>query len=86
MIGDTSSVPGMRNDGFIAGLKEAGWTEEQIATIEFSDSTGWSRSTGKQIFIDWINSKTTEELAKYKFIFTHDDELGMGILEALRRS
>ena len=83
MIGDTSSVPGMRNDGFIAGLKEAGWTEEQIAAIEFSDSTGWSRSTGKQIFIDWINSKTTEELAKYKFIFTHDDELAMGILEAL---
>lgn len=83
MIGDTSSVPVMRNDGFIAGLKDAGWTDEQIETIEFSDSTGWSRSTGKQIFIDWINSKTVEDLAEYKFIFTHDDELGMGILEAL---
>lgn len=83
MIGDTSSVPEMRNAGFLAGLKEAGWSDEQLKTIEFSAATGWSRSTGKQIFIDWINSKTPAQLAEYKFIFTHDDEIGMGILEAL---
>lgn len=83
MIGDTSSVPEMRNAGFLAGLKEAGWSDEQLKAIEFSAATGWSRSTGKQIFIDWINSKTPAQLAEYKFIFTHDDEIGMGILEAL---
>lgn len=83
MIGDTSSVPGMRNDGFITTLKENGWTDADIEEIEFSDSTGWSRSTGKQMFIDWINSKTVDELKTYKWIFTHDDELGMGMLEAL---
>ena len=83
MIGDTSSVPEMRNKGFTETLAANGWTEEQLATIEYSAATGWSRSTGKQLFIDWINSKTVEELTDYHYIFTHDDEIGMGILEAL---
>jgi len=83
MIGDTSSVPEMRNAGFKEGLVEAGWTESDLANVEYSSATGWSRSTGKQIFIDWINGKTVEEISKYKYIFTHDDEIGMGILEAL---
>ena len=54
-----------------------------ITSIEYSAATGWSRSTGKQLFTDWINSKTVEELGEYHYIFTHDDEIGMGILEAL---
>lgn len=83
MIGDTSSVPEMRNNGFTTELKTQGWTDEQIATIEFSAATGWSRAEGKKIFIDWINAKTVEQLAEYKYIFTHDDEIAMGILEAL---
>lgn len=83
MIGDTSSVPQMRNQGFQDGLKAAGWTDEQLAGIEYSGATGWSRSTGKQIFIDWMNSHSVDEINQYHYIFTHDDELGMGILEAL---
>lgn len=83
MIGDTSSVPEMRNKGFTETLAANGWTEEQLAAIEYSAATGWSRSTGKQLFVDWINSKTVEELGEYHYIFTHDDEIGMGILEAL---
>jgi ribose transport system substrate-binding protein len=86
MIGDTSSVPEMRNAGFQQGLKDAGWTDEQLAGIEYSKATGWSRAEGKQIFIDWINGKTVDEINQYHFIFTHDDELGMGILEALSGS
>ena len=86
MIGDTSSVPEMRNKGFTEALAAAGWTEEQLATIEYSGATGWSRSTGKQMFIDWINGKTVDQLADYKYIFTHDDEIAMGILEALSGS
>lgn len=83
MIGDTSSVPEMRNKGFTETLAANGWSEEQLASIEYSAATGWSRSTGKQLFTDWINSKTVEELGEYHYIFTHDDEIGMGILEAL---
>ena len=33
MIGDTSSVPEMRNKGFTETLAANGWTEEQLATI-----------------------------------------------------
>jgi ribose transport system substrate-binding protein len=86
IIGDTSSVPQMRNDGFVAELKANGWTDEQIATIEYSAPTGWSRAEGKKIFIDWINAKTAEELADYHWLFTHDSEIAMGILEALSGS
>ena len=83
MIGDTSSVPEMRNKGFTETLAANGWSEEQLASIEYSAATGWRRSTGKQLSPDWINSKTVEELGEYHYIFTHDDEIGMGILEAL---
>ncbi|MDR1272746.1 MAG: substrate-binding domain-containing protein [Clostridiales Family XIII bacterium] len=86
MIGDTSSVPEMRNQGFKDELKTLGWTDDQIATLEFSKATGWSRSEGKQIFIDWLNGKTGDEIATYHYIFTHDDEIAMGILEALAGS
>jgi ribose transport system substrate-binding protein len=83
MIGDTSSVPEMRNKGFEEGLKDAGWSDEQIDTVEYSGATGWSRSEGKKIFIDWINAKSVDQIGEYHYIFTHDDEIGMGILEAL---
>jgi len=83
MIGDTSSVPEMRNAGFQSALKDAGWTDAQLATVEYSSATDWNRAIGKQLFIDWINGKTVSQIADYHFIFTHDDEIGMGILEAL---
>jgi ribose transport system substrate-binding protein len=35
------------------------------------------------MFIDWINSKSVDQIKSYPFIFTHDDEIAMGILEAL---
>lgn len=84
-IGDTSSVPVMRNDGFKAGLKELGWSDKDIdSNVTFSAATGWSRATGKQMFVDWINSLTVDQIKEYDYIFTHDDEIGMGILEALK--
>lgn len=86
MPGDNSTVPQMRNDGFQEVLKENGWTDEQISAIESTDYTGWSRSKGKELFTSWMDSKTVDEIASYKFIFTHDDEISMGILEALKGS
>ena len=84
--GDNSSVPQMRNDGFFGVLLENGWTQEQVDAIESTAYTGWSRSEGKKLFIEWLDSHTVEEIAEYKWIFTHDDEIGMGILEALKSS
>ena len=84
--GDNSSVPGMRNDGFKAVLAENGWTQEQIDAIESTDYTGWSRSKGKELFTAWLDAHTVEEITACKWFFTHDDEIAMGILEALKSS
>ena len=86
MPGDNSSVPQMRNDGFFGVLLENGWTQEQVDAIESTAYTGWSRSEGKKLFIEWLDSTTVEEITACKWIFTHDDEIGMGILEALKSS
>lgn len=86
MPGDNSSVPEMRNNGFFATLKENGWSDDQIAAIESTAYTGWSRSEGKKLFTEWLDSHTVDEIDSYKFIFTHDSEIAMGILEALKSS
>ncbi len=83
MIGDKSSVPEVRNEGFIQTLTEAGWTQEQLESLKFTEDTGWSRETSSQMFIQWANETDAAELAEYKYIFTHDDEIAMGALEAL---
>ena len=84
MPGDNSSVPTMRNDGFFATLKENGWSDDQIAEIESTDYTGWSRSKGHELFVNWLDSNTVDTIKDTKWIFTHDDEIAMGILEALK--
>ena len=84
--GDNSSVPGMRNDGFKGVLAENGWTQEQIDAIESTDYTGWSRAKGKELFTAWLDAHTVEEITACKWIFTHDDEIAMGMLEALKSS
>lgn len=84
--GDNSSVPAMRNEGFFTTLLENGWTQEQVDAIASTAYTGWSRSTGKQLFTEWMDASTVEEITATKWIFTHDDEIGMGILEALKSS
>lgn len=86
MPGDNSSVPEMRNNGFFATLKENGWTDDQIAAIKSTDYTGWSRSEGKTLFTNWLETSTVDEIIATKWIFTHDDEIAMGILEALKSS
>jgi len=86
MIGDNSSVPELRSKGFRDGLKEAGWTDEEIeAVVVKSAATGWSRDTGKELFESWFDSAQCDTSKKI-WIFTHDDEIGMGILESLNGS
>ena len=87
MPGDNSSVPTMRNDGFYDVLKENGWTEEQLEEIYSTDYTGWSRSKAKELFVNYLDTHTVEEIKANKlYFFTHDDEIAMGILEALKSS
>ena len=72
-----------RNEGFYAALAKHGITENNT-TFEQLPSTNWSRDTGKQNFIDFVNGQA--DFADYDFIFTHDSELSMGIFEALNES
>ena len=83
MIGDNSSVPELRSKGFREGLAEAGWTDEEIeAAVVKSAATGWSRDTGKELFESWFSSSQCDTSKKI-WIFTHDDEIAMGVLESL---
>lgn len=83
MIGDNSSVPELRSKGFRDALTEAGWSDEEIDSVVVkSAATGWSRDTGKELFESWFGSAQCDT-SKKLWIFTHDDEIAMGILESL---
>lgn len=86
MIGDNSSVPELRSKGFRTYLTEQGWTDEEIEKVVVkSAATGWSRDTGKELFESWFSS-TQCDPSKKIWIFTHDDEIAMGVLESLNGS
>ena len=86
MIGDNSSVPELRSKGFRAYLSEQGWTDEEIDKVVVkSAATGWSRDTGKELFESWFSSSQCDATKK-NWIYTHDDEIAMGVLESLNGS
>jgi len=86
MIGDNSSVPELRSKGFRDYLSEQGWTDEEIEKVVIkSAATGWSRDTGKELFESWFSSSQCDT-SKKNWIFTHDDEIAMGVLESLNGS
>jgi ribose transport system substrate-binding protein len=86
MIGDNSSVPELRSNGFRAYLKEQGWTDAEInAVVVKSPATGWSRDKGKELFESWFASSQCDT-SKKLWIYTHDDEIAMGVLESLNGS
>ncbi|MDD3795185.1 MAG: substrate-binding domain-containing protein, partial [Lachnospiraceae bacterium] len=83
MIGDNSSVPELRSKGFRDYLTEQGWSDEEIdSAVVKSAATGWSRDTGKELFESWFGSAQCDT-SKNLWIYTHDDEIAMGILESL---
>lgn len=86
MIGDNSSVPELRSKGFRAALSEAGWSDEEIDEVVVkSAATGWSRDTGKELFESWFSSAQCDP-SKTNWIFTHDDEIAMGVMESMNGS
>lgn len=86
MIGDNSSVPELRSKGFRNYLSEQGWTDAEInAVVVKSAATGWSRDTGKELFESWFGSAQCDTSKKI-WIYTHDDEIGMGVMESLNGS
>lgn len=83
MIGDNSSVPELRSKGFRDCLKEEGWSEAEIEEVVVkSAATGWSRDKGKELFESWFSSAQCD-ISKKIWIYTHDDEVGVGVMESL---
>ena len=90
--GDTSSVTSLRDAGFVDYLtgalaydgetiaEDAKWSEEDLASITYSGAMNWSRSDTKSSFESLLGDSSNTDI---KWFYCEDDELGMGILEAL---
>ncbi|WP_313186072.1 substrate-binding domain-containing protein [Lacrimispora sp.] len=90
--GDTSSVTTLRNEGFtkyLTGELEFGgevinadkkWSQDDLKSITYSGAMNWSRSDTKTSFESLMGDSKN---ANIKWFYAEDDELAMGILEAL---
>ena len=90
--GDTSSVTTLRDSGFTDYLlgnldfdgatidDAAKWTEDDLNNITYSGAMNWSRSDTKTSFESLMGDSSNAEI---KWFYAEDDELAMGILEAL---
>ena len=91
--GDTSSVTTLRDSGFtdyltgeleFGGSKiadDAKWTEDDLKAITYSGAMNWSRSDTKTSFESLLGDSANADI---KWFYAEDDELAMGILEALQ--
>ncbi len=90
--GDTSSVTTLRDQGFTKYLtgelefdgktidEASKWTEEDLKSITYSGAMNWSRSDTKTSFESLMGDASNADI---KWFYAQDDELTMGILEAL---
>ena len=75
--GDSSTVPMERTNGFLS-------TADKKFTLVQSFVTNWSQQTSMEQMENWLNTASIEEIESVKAIFTHDDEIVFGIVEALK--
>lgn len=79
--GDNSNVSLTRTEGFYAALEELKGITPDNTTFTQLNPTHWARVIANREFANFINR--TDDFADYDFIFTHDDEIAMGVIEAL---
>ena len=77
LMGDTSTVPQQRTDGYDEKIN-ANFIKEQVGF------TGWQRKDSQEIFMEWVDAHTQEEIDMVGAIFTHDDEIALGVLDGLK--
>lgn len=77
LMGDTSTVPQQRTDGFDEKIN-TNFVKEQIGY------TGWQREDAKKLMMEWVEEHPQEEINEVGAIFTHDDEIALGVLDALK--
>ncbi|MDR0539419.1 MAG: substrate-binding domain-containing protein [Spirochaetaceae bacterium] len=75
--GDSSTVPMERTNGFLE-------TANPNFNIVQSFVTNWSQQTSMEQMESYLNTKSREEIESIQAIFTHDDEIVLGIAEALK--
>lgn len=90
--GDTSSVTTLRDKGFTEYLTgeidfagktisdDLKWSEDDLDAITYSGAMNWSRSDTKESYESLMGDSSN---AAIKWFYAEDDELAMGILEAL---
>lgn len=90
--GDASSVTTLRDQGFTEYLTgeiefdgktiedNLKWTEDDLKAITYSGAMNWSRSDTKESYESLMGDESN---AAIKWFYAEDDELAMGILEAL---
>lgn len=75
--GDSSTVPMQRSNGF--------WkTADKNFKLVQDFSTDWSQQIAMEQMESFLNTKSVEEIESITAIFTHDDEIVFGIVEALK--
>lgn len=75
--GDSSTVPMERTNGFLS-------TASGNFNLVQSFVTNWSQQTAMEQMENFLNTKSKDEIESVKAIFTHDDEIVFGIVEALK--
>lgn len=76
VMGDTSTVPFQRSDGFDETIRK-NFEKIQVGY------TGWQREDTKKLFREWIQKQPAEVRRSVGAVFTHDDEIALGILDVL---
>ena len=85
MPGNNSSVAETRSLGFREGLVYfGGWTEDEVESIiTRTDFTMWNRDTSRQHFETFVGTTSQDNLDLYRFVFTQDDEIAIGVFNAI---
>jgi len=74
--GDNSIVPIERNQGFES-------TMHANMNIVQSFVTGWQRQVAMEQMETFLNTSSVEQIESIQAIFTHDDEVVLGVLDAI---
>ncbi|MDF2657189.1 MAG: sugar transporter substrate-binding protein [Bacillota bacterium] len=74
--GDNSTVPEQRSSGFKS-------TADPNINIVQQFSTDWQRAKAMEQMETWLSSSSAADVEALKAVFTHDDEVVLGVLDAI---
>lgn len=74
--GDNSTVPQQRSDGFKS-------TADKNIKVVQQFSTDWQRAKAQEQMETFLNSSSASDIEKIQAVFTHDDEVVLGVMDAI---